>query len=147
MRHPKLAGAVLAVSMVLGLAASQVASAALLSVHPSSCVLARNVAPFDAIAGATYAQALFVNSSGGTATAYCPMPFQAGVTSFQVTTTSAATTCTMQRMSTGGASQIFFGTQVGNSWQFSTGVTPGTYVTQVACALAHGTGIRHLLNY
>lgn len=147
MRYPKLAGVVLAVWVVLGFSASHVASAALLSLHPSVCVLARNGAPYDAIAGATYAGALFTNSSGGSAIAYCPMPMQDSVTSFQVTTTSAATTCTMQRMSTGGGSLVIFGTQVGNSWRFTTPAGPGGYNTQVACVLANGTGIRHLVNY
>src|SRR5687768_16748030 len=137
MRYPKLAGVVLTVWVVLGFSAPHGASAASLSLHPSACVLARNGTPYDAIAGATYAGALFTNSSGASAIAYCPLPLQDSVTQFQVTTTSAATTCTMQRMSTSGGALVIFGTQVGNAWRFTTTSGPGSAVTQVACVLAN----------
>jgi hypothetical protein len=147
MRHSKLAGMVLIACAVLGFSATRDASADPFSLHPSACVLARNTTPFAAISGATYAGALFTNSSGATANAYCPMPFQSGFESFQITTTSSATSCTLQQMATGGGTTVFFGTHTGNAWDFTTTLNPGTYVLQAVCVLANGAGIRHMMNF
>ena len=145
MRKLKLAGSVLAACVGVGVAAPHLASAAI-SLHPSVCVLAQNGAPFGAISGATYANATFTNSSGGTALAYCPMLFENSLPSFQITTTSAGTSCTLQQNSIGGAVNVFFGSHSGNSWTFTPGLNP-QYVFQAACPLANGTGIRHIMNF
>lgn len=144
MRFSKLAGVIMAVCAAAGVAT--VANAAT-SLHPSACVLARNGAPFDAISGATYANATFTNSSGVAALAYCPLPFVAGAQSFSITTTSAATSCTLQQMSNGGASSVIFGTHSGNTWTFTVNTNPGVYGLQAACQLANGAGIRHMVNF
>jgi hypothetical protein len=147
MRYSKPIVAILTAGLLSGIAVPHVASAGPLSLHPSACVLARNGTPWDAISGATYANARFTNSSGGTALAYCPMPFQSGVTQFRVYTTSNATVCNMLMNTSSGTSTVVFGSHSSNHWTFSTAAAPGSSVAEIACTLANGTGIHHLVNY
>jgi hypothetical protein len=146
MRYLKSVVAILTAGFVSGIAAPHV-DAAPLSLHPSACVLARNGTPYDAISGATYANARFTNSSGGTAIAYCPMPFQSGVNLFRVYTTSSATVCNMLVNSPTGVTTVVFGSHSSNHWTFSPGSSPGSSVVEIACTLANNTGIHHLVNY
>jgi hypothetical protein len=147
MRYLKSVVAILTAGFVSGIAAPHV-DAAPLSLHPSACVLARNGWPYDAIPGATYAEARFTNSSGSSAIAYCPMPFQSGVTLFRVYTTSTATTCNMLMNSPTGTTTVVWGSHSNNHWTFSAGATtPGGNVAEIACTLANNTGIHHLVNY
>jgi hypothetical protein len=147
MRFSKLVSAVLAAGLVSGITVPHLASADPLSLHPSACVLARNGTPYDAISGATYAQSKFMNSSGVTALAYCPMPFQSGVTQFRVYTTSNATVCNLLLNSPTGTATVVFGGHSNNHWTFTVATTPGGGVAEIACTLANGTGINHLVNY
>ena len=141
MRKSVLAGAVL---FACALPASH--ASAIISLHPSACVLTQNVAPFGAVS-ATYSNATFTNSTGVTRRTMCPLPFHLDINDFQVTTTSGVNSCIMKSVSNQGAVAVINGTRLGNTWTFSTNLNGGEYGVEIECILPNGTGLLHMLNF
>ena len=147
MRYLKLPSIVIVMSLVLGFTASRAQSAEVISVHPSVCVLVQNSSPYNSIA-ASYTNARFMNTSGGTANGICPVTLHDVNTQFRVSTTSASTFCHVQAISNSGTVTIISGSHSNNHWTFSvSGLDAGTQSAFVSCALANNTGIYHLVNY
>jgi hypothetical protein len=146
MRYSKLIRTIFAVGVVAAVGVPAIAATPL-SIHPSTCVLARNGSPWDAISGATYAAAKFTNSSGSTAIGYCPVPHLQGNTQISVYTTQTATVCNLLQDAPDGTTSVIFGGHSSNHWTFTVNTTPGAFVSEVACTLANGAGINHIVNY
>ena len=141
MRKSVLAGAVL---FACALTASH--ASAIISLHPSACVLIQNAAPYGAV-GATYSNATFTNSSGVTRRTMCPLPFAHDVNDFQVSTTSGVNSCILKTMSNQGVATVHNGTRLGNTWTFSTTLNGGEYGAEIECILPNGTGLLHMMNF
>ena len=142
LRKSVLAGAVLFACVLTASHAS-----AIISLHPSACVLIQNVAPWGAVTGATYSNATFTNSSGVTRRTICPLPFTNDANDFQVSTTSGVNSCILKTMSNQGGATVHTGTRSGNTWTFSTTLNGGEYGAEIECILPNGTGLFHMLNF
>jgi hypothetical protein len=150
MRHPKLAVIVLAVCASSAVLASRVAHAGAFSIHPFACNLVQNSSPNYPGFNSTsigHSNATFTNLSGTTAFAMCPVVFQPGFNTFQVSTTAGVTNCYVKVMATGGGATIFFGSHSGNQWTIGTTVNSGTYAAEVECNVPNGQGLYHLVNF
>jgi len=148
MSYSKLPSVILGACALAGLAAPRDASAAPISLHPTSCVLQQSSSPFASIA-ATYTQARFMNTSGAFANALCPIPLEDINGQVRIFTTSTATNCHIQAVNgSTGAVSFVYGSRSNNHWTFTvSALDPGSQSAFVSCALANNTGIYHLVSY